>query len=40
MKIDGHNIAGKFYPVYEKNQSTIGKPIKVRTAHPEHSVCT
>lgn len=26
ISIGGHNIAGKFYPVYEKYQSTIGKP--------------
>nr|WP_246276680.1 S8 family serine peptidase [Microcoleus asticus] len=25
--INGHNIAGKFYPVYDKYQNTIGKPI-------------
>ena len=24
--INGHNIAGKFYPVYDKYQNTIGKP--------------
>jgi LysM repeat protein len=26
ISIDGHNIVGKFYPVYEKYQSAIGKP--------------
>jgi pimeloyl-ACP methyl ester carboxylesterase/LysM repeat protein len=26
ISIGGHNIAGKFYPVYDKYQSAIGKP--------------
>jgi nucleoid-associated protein YgaU len=26
ISIGGHNIVGKFYPVYEKHQSAIGKP--------------